>query len=72
MNSYENEILDKLEGDTPKGKYETLLKLISKNDELLFCVASEFFRLGKYSGSTSDTCFSDNYNKVIFDIKNDF
>jgi hypothetical protein len=70
MTNYENDILEKLEGNTPKKKYENLLELIGKNDELLYCVAHEFFRLGKYSGNISDTCFSDNYKKLIMDIKN--
>lgn len=39
-------------------------------NELIFKIAHEFFRLGKYSGNTSDTCFSDNYKKLIVDIKN--
>jgi hypothetical protein len=31
MNSYENEIMDLLQGDTPKEKYESLVKLNKEN-----------------------------------------
>ena len=40
----------------------------SDNEEYIFEVAFQFHRLGKYSGNTSDTHFTDIYEETIKSI----
>lgn len=38
MTNYENDIMNLLEGDTPKQKYEYLKQVLQRNDKVLYCI----------------------------------